>query len=153
MTRGFMGTKEEVRVFYGCVFRVRFGGFQHSGLISCKPASLKQKRLFSRGLESWKQVFCGIPYAYSPKASHTSSLAFRLLYLKPPENMRIQNKNSTKTRGYAGSRVPRPSIYPLLDPKYPFLGTIYPDLRFQGGSWYSQRAQYSLNKEYSLNLP
>ena len=32
--------------------------------------------------------------------------------------------------------VPRPSIYPLLDPKYPSFGTIYPYLRVLGGSWY-----------------
>ena len=31
--------------------------------------------------------------------------------------------------------IPRPSIYPLLDPKYLLLGTIYPYLRVQGGSW------------------
>ena len=30
---------------------------------------------------------------------------------------------------------PRPSIYPLIDPKYPLFGTIYPYLRVQGGSW------------------
>ena len=32
-------------------------------------------------------------------------------------------------------RLPRPSIYPLLDPKYPLFRTIYPYLRVQGGSW------------------
>ena len=31
--------------------------------------------------------------------------------------------------------IPRPSIYPLLDPKYPLFGTRYPYLRVQGGSW------------------
>ena len=31
--------------------------------------------------------------------------------------------------------VPRPSIYPLLDPKCPLFGAIYPYLRAQGGSW------------------
>ena len=31
--------------------------------------------------------------------------------------------------------LPRPSIYPLLDPKCPLFGTIYPYLRVQGGSW------------------
>ena len=31
--------------------------------------------------------------------------------------------------------VPRPSSYPLLGPKYLLLGTIYPQLRVQGGSW------------------
>ena len=30
--------------------------------------------------------------------------------------------------------VPRPSSYPLLGPKYLLLGTIYPQLRVQGGS-------------------
>ena len=33
--------------------------------------------------------------------------------------------------------VPRPSSYPQLGPKYPFLRTIYPQLRVQGGSWSS----------------
>ena len=32
--------------------------------------------------------------------------------------------------------VLRPSSYPLLVPKYPLLGTIYPQLRVQGRSWY-----------------
>ena len=31
--------------------------------------------------------------------------------------------------------LPRPSSYPLLGPKYLLLGTIYPQLRVQGGSW------------------
>ena len=35
-----------------------------------------------------------------------------------------------------GFSVPRPSFYPLLGPKYILLGTIYPQLRVQGGSWY-----------------
>ena len=35
-----------------------------------------------------------------------------------------------------GFCVPRPSSYPLLGPKYLLLGTIYPQLRVQGGSWY-----------------
>ena len=30
---------------------------------------------------------------------------------------------------------PRPSIYPLLHPKCPLFGAIYPYLRAQGGSW------------------
>ena len=30
---------------------------------------------------------------------------------------------------------PRPSSYPLLGPQYPLLGTIYHQLRVQGGSW------------------
>ena len=33
------------------------------------------------------------------------------------------------------SLLPRPSSYPLLGPKYLLLGTIYPQLRVQGGSW------------------
>ena len=32
--------------------------------------------------------------------------------------------------------LPRPSSYPLLGPKYLLSGTIYPQLRVQGGSWY-----------------
>ena len=32
--------------------------------------------------------------------------------------------------------LPRPSIYPLLDPKCPLFGTTYPYLRVQGGSRY-----------------
>ena len=32
--------------------------------------------------------------------------------------------------------LPRPSSYPLLGPKYLLYGTIYPQLRVQGGSWY-----------------
>ena len=36
---------------------------------------------------------------------------------------------------YTTVMIPRPSIYPLLDPKYPFFGAIYPYLRAQGGSW------------------
>ena len=31
--------------------------------------------------------------------------------------------------------IPRTSIYPLLDPKCPLFGAIYPYLRAQGGSW------------------
>ena len=31
--------------------------------------------------------------------------------------------------------IPRPSIYPLLDPKCPLFGAIHPYLRLQGGSW------------------
>ena len=34
------------------------------------------------------------------------------------------------------STIPRPSIYPLLDPKCPLFGAIYPYLRAEGGSWY-----------------
>ena len=30
---------------------------------------------------------------------------------------------------------PRPSIYPLLNPKCPLFGSIYPYVRVQGGSW------------------
>ena len=33
--------------------------------------------------------------------------------------------------------LPRPSSYPLLGPKYLLLGTIYPQLRVQGGSWFT----------------
>ena len=36
----------------------------------------------------------------------------------------------------SNNSVPRPSSYPLLGPKYLLLGTIYPQLRAQGGSWY-----------------
>ena len=36
------------------------------------------------------------------------------------------------------SNIPRPSSYPLLGPKYVLLGTIYPQLRVQGGSWFSR---------------
>ena len=32
-------------------------------------------------------------------------------------------------------QLPRPSSYPLFGPKYLLLGTIYPQLRVQGGSW------------------
>ena len=32
--------------------------------------------------------------------------------------------------------IPRPSSYPLLGLKHPLLGTMYPQLRVQGGSWY-----------------
>ena len=32
-------------------------------------------------------------------------------------------------------RVPKTSIYPLLDPKYPYFGTIYPYVRVLAGSW------------------
>ena len=32
-------------------------------------------------------------------------------------------------------QTPRPSSYPLLGPKYPLSGTIYPQFRVQGGSW------------------
>ena len=33
--------------------------------------------------------------------------------------------------------LPRPSFYPLSGPKYPLLGTIYPNLKVQGGSWFA----------------
>ena len=33
---------------------------------------------------------------------------------------------------------PRPSSYPLLGPKYLLLGTLYPQLKVQGGSWNSR---------------
>ena len=33
------------------------------------------------------------------------------------------------------NHLPRPSSYPPLGPKYLLLGTIYPQLRVQGGSW------------------
>ena len=36
-----------------------------------------------------------------------------------------------------GKCMPRPSSYPLLGPKYLLLGTIYPQLRVQGGSWWA----------------
>ena len=36
-----------------------------------------------------------------------------------------------------GPFIPRPSSYPLLGPKYLLLGTIYPQLRVQGGSWFA----------------
>ena len=38
---------------------------------------------------------------------------------------------ATGKKGYS----PRPSSYPLLGPKYLVLGTIYPQLRAQRGSW------------------
>ena len=37
--------------------------------------------------------------------------------------------------GCDAESFPRPSISPLLDPKCPLFGTIYPYLRVQGGSW------------------
>ena len=33
------------------------------------------------------------------------------------------------------SQLPRPSSYLLLGPKYPLLGTIYPQSGVHGGSW------------------
>ena len=39
-----------------------------------------------------------------------------------------------KKTGRSKMSPPRPSFYPLLDPKYPLSGTIYPYLRVQGGS-------------------
>ena len=33
--------------------------------------------------------------------------------------------------------IPRPSSYPLSGPKYLLLGTISPQLRVQGGSWFN----------------
>ena len=38
--------------------------------------------------------------------------------------------------------LPRPSSYPQLGPKYPLLGTIYPQLRVQGGSSYKRNRMY-----------
>ena len=35
------------------------------------------------------------------------------------------------------STLLRPSLYSLLGPKYPLVGTIYPQLRVQGRSWYT----------------
>ena len=40
------------------------------------------------------------------------------------------------------SRFPRPSSYPLLGPKYLLFGTIYPQLRVQGGSWLLEASNY-----------
>ena len=40
--------------------------------------------------------------------------------------------------------LPRPSSYPLLRPKYPLLGTIYPQVRVQGGSWFRATRTYIL---------
>ena len=42
---------------------------------------------------------------------------------------------------------PRPSSYPLLGPKYLLLGTIYPQLRVQRGSWTSKPRALNANSE------
>ena len=50
---------------------------------------------------------------------------------------------------------PRPSIYPLLDPKCPLFGTIYPYLRVQGGSWLlfcGYRPRASSSNSYSNSI-
>ena len=53
--------------------------------------------------------------------------------------------------------APRPSSYTLLGPKYPLLGTIYPQLRVQGRSWQVElrfRVQgFSLGDRASKFLP
>ena len=41
-----------------------------------------------------------------------------------------------------GFTVPRPSIYPLLDPTCPLFGARYPFLRAQGGSWLLSLRRY-----------
>ena len=46
------------------------------------------------------------------------------------------------------SLVPRPSSYPLLGPKYLLLGTIYPQLRVQGGSWYMGLLKWDCRFEF-----
>ena len=38
-------------------------------------------------------------------------------------------------KGTVNLTIPRPPIYPLLDPKCPLFGTLYPCLRVQGRSW------------------
>ena len=43
--------------------------------------------------------------------------------------------SSARSQPPKNPSIPRPSIYPLLKPKYPLFGTIYPYLRVQGGSW------------------
>ena len=40
---------------------------------------------------------------------------------------------------------PRPSIYPLLNPKCPLFGTIYPCVRVQGGSWLLASAHWPVS--------
>ena len=45
--------------------------------------------------------------------------------------------DATSRTHASAARIPRPSIYPLSDPECPLFGTIYPYLRVQGGSWYS----------------
>ena len=53
------------------------------------------------------------------------------------EAFRDPQKRAFKVRVEGlGFKVPRPSIYPLLEPKCPLFGTIYPYLRVQGGSWF-----------------
>ena len=39
-------------------------------------------------------------------------------------------------RPQTSRNLPRPPIYPLFGPKYALFGTIYPQLRVLGGSWF-----------------
>ena len=79
-----------------------------------------------------------------------SSLPTSVSPIRPPQNSTalciqcslhcgpLQPPNLTR------HRIPRPSSYTLLGPKYPLLGTIYPQLRVQGGSWYPGKHEGSL---------
>ena len=55
--------------------------------------------------------------------------------------------NSVHFLGLLNSATPRPSIYPLLDPKCPLFGAIYPYLRAQGGSWLRYNPDQSQSSE------
>ena len=46
-----------------------------------------------------------------------------------------RHKNFKRTPKGTETHIPRPSSYPLLGPKYLLLGTLYLQLRVQGGSW------------------
>ena len=62
------------------------------------------------------------------------------------ENWRIRDLCSRELREAAFLWLqPRPSSYPLLGPKYLLLGTIYPQLRVQGGSFNVQVVELGLS--------
>ena len=48
--------------------------------------------------------------------------------------------------------IPRPSIYPLFDPKYPYFGTLYPYLRVLGGSWAVSQVKREAAKFWTAGL-
>ena len=54
---------------------------------------------------------------------------------EPPSKPYVRSRYRTLEGTLRRALKPRPSIYPLLDPKCPVFGTIYLYLRVQAGSW------------------
>ena len=90
-----------------------------------------------------------IPYSYM------DSVGGRLYLLGAPYATTLApvlRASGLHPRLASGRQLPRPSSYPLLGPEYLLLGTIYPQLRVQGGSWYIPAAGIT-NQRSSLGDP